>query len=167
MCPLRHLESSSRTIDEDRGRIIWRRNRYCYINRSNMPILAGPKATARAPGTATKLVMIQTPTNCPKDTPDHTPMMQHTLRINAQHPAFCCSNNLHGPISNEMFLDDRALARNCGTRITQRRACRWRSDSDGRGGPRHPRQLTWQIVRRVNPSDHSQARRSREDQGPD
>src|SRR6202167_2473770 len=52
--------------------------------------------------------MIQNPTNGPKNTPDHTPMMQQYLRIKAQHPDVLLFYRMGD--FYEMFYDDARLA---------------------------------------------------------
>jgi DNA mismatch repair protein MutS len=65
--------------------------------------------------------MIQHPTNGPKNTPDHTPMMQQYLRIKAQHPDVLLFYRMGD--FYEMFYDDaRRAAQLLDIALTQRGA---------------------------------------------
>ena len=65
--------------------------------------------------------MIQNPTDGPKDTPDHTPMMQQYLRIKAQHPDVLLFYRMGD--FYEMFYDDaRRAAELLDIALTQRGA---------------------------------------------
>src|SRR5580693_10567486 len=63
--------------------------------------------------------MIQNPTNGPKNTSDHTPMMQQYLRIKAQHPDVLLFYRMGD--FYEMFYDDaRRAAELLDIALTQR-----------------------------------------------
>src|ERR1700730_3439173 len=65
--------------------------------------------------------MIQSPTNDPKDSPDHTPMMQQYLRIKAQHPDVLLFYRM-GDFYEMFYEDARRAALLLDIALTQRGA---------------------------------------------